>query len=457
MTGLRRAGAGRPWIRSGVHRPTDDPTRRAFLLGAAVALGAPGLAACGVGATAGTGSSPRQLDYLVIGDQDWTSRATGDLAAFAATEPGFTVATRYLTRTEYDTGAVRQVFAADAPALMWYSISQGHFADLVSVGAATDLTDLWDALLPRVDPAVAGWYTTDGRHYAVPLDLVLYPLICYDVALFRRLGITPPPTRARSWSEAEFFDACAVLHAAGVDPLAVGGLDLSQQLTEAIAVTMLSEQELRHYTVDAWKPGSRYRYTDKAWTQVFARLQSWVRRNVFAPRTAWVDQASAQRAFLGGVSGMVGGGSWTVGNLKGLAAPGAELEVDWMLFPTITYPSRLLSFPGDGVFIPAASAQPEQARQLLTFMLRPDRLAAAAKAYGHLPPLSIPGLDDVLDPRVASMLESSTRLGAPCMNWPTELEAPFARVCRAVVAGTTTPSEAGQDLEDAAALARRRH
>lgn len=432
---------------------TDDPTRRALLLGAAVALGAPALAACGRGSTVGAGSAPEQLDYVVIGDQDWMSRATADLAAFAATEPGFTVTARYLTRTQYDDEACRLALTANPPALIWHNISQARFADLVTVGAATDLTDFWAEVLRDVDPAVASWYTTDGRKYALPLDIVLYPLICYDVALFRRLGITPPPARTRSWPEAEFLDVCAVLRAAGLDPLAVDGLDRAQQLTEAIAVTLLSQEELRHYTVDAWQPGSRYRYTDEAWIQVFAQLLKWVRGNVFEPRTAWVDQVSAQRAFVGGISGMVGGGSWTVGNLKVLAVD-ADLELDWMLFPTINHPSRLLSFPGDGAFIPAASRQREQAEQLLAFMLRQDRMVAAAKAYGHLPPMNIPGLADVLDTRVAAMHEFSTRLGAPCMNWPTELEAPFARVSRAIMAGTTTPLEAGQDLENAARLVR---
>jgi ABC-type glycerol-3-phosphate transport system substrate-binding protein len=164
---------------------------------------------------------------------------------------------------------------------------------------------------------------------------------------------------------------------------------------------------------------------------------------------------AAQRAFVGGVAGMVAGGSWTVGNLTQLTAEaGANLELDWMLFPTITHPSPLLSYPGDGAFIPAASPQQALAEHLLAFMLRPDRMLAAAKAYGHIPPLSIPGLDDVLDPRVASMLEVSARRGGAGMNWPTELDAPFARVCRAVLAGTSTPQDAGQDMEDAASLVR---
>jgi hypothetical protein len=437
------------------HHPPPGPTRRAFLLGATTALGAPALAACGTGSPGGTGSAPEQRDYVVVGDQDWMSRATGDLAAFAATEPGFSVTTRYLPRARYDAEASRLVFAADPPALMWHSVSRGRFADLVTVGAAADLTALWEVTLRDAGSFVAGWYTSGGRKYAVPLDVVLYPLICYDAGLFRRLGITPPPERTRSWPEAEFLDACAVLRAAGLDPLALGGLDLSRQLAEAIAMTMLPQEELRHYSVEAWQPGSRYRYTDEAWVQVFRRLQTWVRGNVFEPRAAWLDQVSAQRAFTGGVTGMVGGGSWTAGNLRGLtAAAGAALDLDWMLFPTINYPSRMLSFPGNGAFIPAAATHREQPEQLLAFMLRQDRMLAAAKAYGHIPPVTVPGLRDVLDPLVTSMLECSTRMGTPSMNWPTEIEATFAHVSRAVLAGTTTPQVAGQDMEDAAALAR---
>ncbi|HST85311.1 MAG TPA: ABC transporter substrate-binding protein [Kineosporiaceae bacterium] len=440
--------------RSAAHDLASGPSRRATLLGAVLAIGAPALTACRPGSS-GAAEKPAALEYLVIGDQDWMARATDDLSAFASTQPGFSASARNLARPGYDDEAAQLAVAADPPALMWHNISRARFADLVTAGAATDLTHLWTTALSGVSPAVSSWYTMRGGRYAVPLNIDLYPIICYDVALFRRLGITPPPAGTRSWSEAEFLDACAVLRAAGLDPLAVSGLDLSQQLVEAIAVTTLSAEQLRRYTVDAWRPGSGYRYTDDAWTQVFARLQKWARANVFQPRSAWTDQVAAMRAFVGGVSGMVAGGSWTVGGLTQLAADaGANPELDWMVFPTITHPSPLLSFPGDGAFIPAAGPQRVPAEQLLAFMLRPERMLAAAKAHGHIPPLNIPGLGDALDPLVVSMLEVSTRLGGACMNWPTELDAPFARVCRAALAGTSTPQEAGQDLEDAASLVR---
>jgi ABC-type glycerol-3-phosphate transport system substrate-binding protein len=429
----------------------SSPSRRAILLGAALAVAAPGLTACSLGSG---GGSP-ELQCVVVGDQDWVARSTADLSAFAATDPGFRVGARYLARAGYDDAAAQLAVAADSPALIWHNISRARFTDLVTAEAATDLTPLWTTALPGVSPAVSSWYTMRGKRYAVPLNINLYPIILYDAVLFRRLEITPPPAGTRSWPEAEFMDACAVLRAAGLDPLAVAGLDLSQQLIEAIAVTMLSTQQLRRYTVDAWQPGSPYRYTDDTWTQVFARLQKWVRANVFQPRSAWADQVTAQRAFAGGVAGMVAGGSWTVRDLTQLTAEaGADIELDWMLFPTITHPSPLLPFPGDGAFIPAASPHRAPAEQLLAFMLRPDRMLAAAKDFGHIPPLSIPGLDDVLDPRVVSMLEVSTSRSGACMNWPTELNAPFARVCRAALAGTSTPREAGQDLEDAASLVR---
>jgi ABC-type glycerol-3-phosphate transport system substrate-binding protein len=448
-------GTGRFPARPLPRRTRGVHTRRAFLLGAGAALGAPLLGGCGTGSASGLGPSPPpgELEYLVVGDQDWMSRATDDLTAFAATDPGFTVTTRYVVRSRYDDEATPLVFAENPPGVMWFDISRARSADLIAARALTDLTGLWAEALPEVDPATADWYTVHGRRYAVPLDIVLYPLICYDVTLFGRLGITPPPEDTRSWSEAEFLDACAALRSAGLDPLAVAGLDLSGQVAEAIAGTLLSPQELQHYTVDAWQAGSRYRYTDAAWVQVFTRLREWARAGVFQPRAAWADQVSAQRAFVGGMSGMVGGGSWTVGNVTGLTG-GAGIDLDWMLFPTVTYPGRLRAFPGDGAVIPAASAHREQAERLLAFLLREDRMRAAATTYGHLPPVDIPGLVDVLDPRVMSMLRFSTRLGGACMNWPTALDAPYARACRSVLAGTRTPREAGQDMEDAASLAR---
>lgn len=445
-------GPGQP---TGTARATTTPTRRAVLLGAAAALAAPGLSGCGQGSSRGAGSPGQNLEYVVIEDQDWISRTTADLAAFAATGPGFRVTPRYLNSTQYDGKVCRQAFAADPPGLIWHTISRARFADLATTGAATDLTDFWAVALPGVSPDVAAWYGRGGRTYAVPLAVELYPLICYDVTVFRRLGIASPPAATRSWPEEEFLDACARLQAAGLDPLSLAGLDLSRQVVEAIAVSMLSPEELRHYTVEAWQPGSRYRYTDDLWVQVFARLQAWTGAGVFQPRAAWTDEVSAQRAFLGGMSAMVGGGSRLVGKLKVLSsASGAPPQTDWMLFPTVRHPGRLLTFPGDGAFLPVANEQREQAERLLAFMVRPDRLLAAAAAYGHLPPIAVPGLSGVLDPQVASMLEFSGRMGAPCPNWPTELEAPFARACRAVLAGSRTPQQAAQDLEDAAGLAR---
>ncbi|HSU37806.1 MAG TPA: hypothetical protein VLJ88_19300, partial [Propionibacteriaceae bacterium] len=82
---------------------------------------------------------------------------------------------------------------------------------------------------------------------------------------------------------------------------------LAQHLAETIAVATLPEEVLRHYTVEAWKPGSRYKYTDEPWLNVWVTTDRWARSGIFQSKPETTDMDQAERLFLSGKAGMVSG------------------------------------------------------------------------------------------------------------------------------------------------------
>lgn len=430
-------------------------TRRGFLSAAGAFAGAVGVAGCGSGSlgAAGSRSAGSPLTYSGVMDKSWTARAQGDIAAFQATNPGFTVKYSGFDERQYQDEALRLAVSGLGPGLLWYWIT-ARFQDVVASHAALDLSDVWAGSMKDVRPATVDWYRDSGaKHYAVPLDIGFYPILFYNKSIFGRLGVAPPPADTRAWSEDELFHACKTFRRAGLIPWALPGNSLSAHVAEAIAVSSMPQDVLQHYTVEAWKPGSEYQYTDAAWRNVFDTVDRWSRHKVFEPKSGDVNQIQAHDLFVQGKAAMVSGGAWTIADLK--STPGAP-DFDWMLFPSVSEPSKLLVYVGTGAFISAAAATRDEAKEFLKFMLRPERLMVAAQKYNQIPGVNLPGLDEVLDPRVAAMVEFSQRNGITGVNWATEIDVAFGAAAKGVIAGTTTADQAVNDMEIAGRQSRAR-
>jgi multiple sugar transport system substrate-binding protein len=157
------------------------------------------LAACGAGTlpqsnvrVAGFGLDARGT--VVVWCRAATAPATQLIAQrFNASHTGLKIKVNPIPDAQYITKVATAIRANDVPDLL--DLDDINSTLLATHDALTDLTPLINALpyMKRLSPAHLNLATLNGRNYAVPFAADV-SMLFYNKALFRRAGITKPPT-----------------------------------------------------------------------------------------------------------------------------------------------------------------------------------------------------------------------------------------------------------------------
>ncbi|MGW0415373.1 extracellular solute-binding protein [Streptomyces collinus] len=197
-----------------------DPvlSRRGFLAASVAAgLGATALSGCGGDSDGGSSSGTTTIEWWNISTTQPTKTVWAALAKkFEARNPKVKLKVVQLENDAYKSKMTALTASGKLPDV-FHTWGGGVLKQQVAAGLVEDLTSgtkPWaDTLLP-----VAGQpYLLDGKVYGIPFDIGMIGF-WYNKSLFRKAGITTPPT---TWSG--FLDAVRKLKSAGITPLALAG------------------------------------------------------------------------------------------------------------------------------------------------------------------------------------------------------------------------------------------
>ncbi|MFF7240971.1 extracellular solute-binding protein [Streptomyces collinus] len=197
-----------------------DPalSRRGFLAASVAAgLGATALSGCGGDSDGGSSSGATTVEWWNISTTEPTKTVWAALARkFEARNPKVKLKIVQLENDAYKSKMTALTASGKLPDV-FHTWGGGVLKQQVEAGLVEDLTSgtrPWaDTLLP-----VAGQpYLLDGKVYGIPFDIGMIGF-WYNKSLFRKAGITTPPT---TWSG--FLDAVRQLKSAGITPLALAG------------------------------------------------------------------------------------------------------------------------------------------------------------------------------------------------------------------------------------------
>ncbi|MFK0286273.1 extracellular solute-binding protein [Streptomyces sp. NPDC090499] len=196
-----------------------DPalSRRGFLAATAAAgLGMTALSGCG-GSDSGTSGGITTVEWWNISTTEPAKGVWAALAKkFEAQNPKVKLKIVQLENDAYKTKMTALTASGKLPDV-FHTWGGGVLQQQVDAGLVKDLTDptkSWaDGLLPVAKQA----YILGNKTYGIPFDIGMVGF-WYNKALFRKAGISTPPT---TWSG--FLDAVKKLKAAGVTPLALAG------------------------------------------------------------------------------------------------------------------------------------------------------------------------------------------------------------------------------------------
>lgn len=314
--------------------------------------------------------------------------------------------------------------------------------ELFKKGQLADITDL-PGLENFSDVAKSAWITDDGSSvFCVPMASVIHGFF-YNKTAFDQLGLQEPTTVA------DFHNVLDAIKADGTyTPIAMGTADLWEAATmgfQNIGPNYWKGETGRLALID----GSA-KYTDKPYIDTWKELASWA---PYMPAGfEAVKYPDSQSLFTLGKAAIYPTGSWEISVFE----PQADFEMG--IFPPP------LPAAGDQCYISdhtdiamgmnAATKHPEEVRKFLEWMTTPEFAGLYSNALpgfftlsNHKITLTDPLAQEFLSWRdtCQSTIRNSYQIlsrGEP------NLENELWRVSAAVINGTLTPEQAGQEIED---------
>src|SRR4051812_18724025 len=194
-------------------------SRRSFLSATAVAgLTAPLLSACG-------GSSKKSSNGKVT--VEWWNISTTEpgktqfanaAKTFMAQNPHVNLKLVALENEAYKSKMTALTASGKLPDI-YHTWGGGVLKQQIDAGLVEDLTDSTKSWTGTLLPVAREPYKFDGKVYGIPDDIGMVGF-WYNKALFKKAGITTPPT---TWSG--YLDTVRRLKSAGITPIALAGKD----------------------------------------------------------------------------------------------------------------------------------------------------------------------------------------------------------------------------------------
>lgn len=353
-------GNDRPVTGAG-HRGTGHLSRRSFLTGTA-ALVALGTAGCVRAPDVGGGVGLR----FYLQKQEVIGYFDELLRQFEKARPG--------ARVVHDsTVAIAPQFVRGEPADVGCFNDNLELARYIKRGVLSDLSDLPSAQRVRTDVGeLTDQYATyPGRTSVLPYSLAAAGVI-YNKQIFAEHQLPVPET----WSQ--FVDVCDELTAAGITPVYATDKDtwtLWQGLFDYCVGSLVDPAQFFHRMKELGTdvgPGSEVSFEkDLAVPMERAKTVS----SYFNRDHAVRSYADGNLAFGKGEAAMYLQGPWALSQI-------ALVDPD---LPIGTFPLPVSENPDDrkarvnidlGLWVPTASTQQDEARELVEFLMRPDIINA---------------------------------------------------------------------------------
>lgn len=399
---------------------------------------------------------PVTINWWHITTQDpglsyWQSLAD----AYTADHPNVTIDITVLTNEDFKARLVTVMQAGDPPDL-FQSWGGGVLWAYAAAGLTKDITpeltannNEWkDSFAAQ---AALDLYSQNGVYYGVPYDWGAVGMF-YNKALFAKAGLDPekPPT---TWTE--FLAAVQALKDAGITPIALGEKEKwpGHFWWVYLAIRNGGQQAF----LDAYS--RKGKFTDAPFVKAGEDLKQLVDMNPFPEGFLGLSHDDEEALFGNGEAAIQLMGQWAAGAQKSQSTSGEGIGEDmgFFNFPMVEggagNPNDVLG-GGDG-FVVGKNA-PAETVDFLKYITSVEAQTAAAAA--NIAPTVVKGTEATYaeDPIMSAIVDA--RNNAPYFQLyydqflPPALAGAVADATESLFAGTASPQEAAQAIEDTAEM-----
>lgn len=364
----------------------------------------------------------------------------GAIARFEAENPDCEIVNESFENDAYKVKLAVELAGGNLPDV-FFTWGGGHLAEMVKNGRALELDSRLGADFREKSvfiPAALDLCSSDGRLYALPLDLSAVMLWC-NPRIFRECGLSYP----REWEE--LLSACREFRRRGIHPIALGN---KPQWTGAFFFCYLANRI----------GGTELFMRGCLDSQVFAgdefvRAGKGIRRlmecQAFPTGFNGMDDAQARAAFVNGRAAMYLMGSWVVARVK-TERPDFVDEMTPIPFPAVPGGkgdgSTLLAGINAGFAVSSACPHPDKAVAFLK-CLTDQQVVSEWCATGRIPAMKTTPEQEAALPAPSRKVLQALREAKSLQPYYDQYLAPRMAVLhkettQKIFAGTMTPEEA---------------
>ncbi len=361
-----------------------------------------------------------------------------------AKDSGITIKHRPIGNEEFFTVVRTGLAGGEPPDVLQFEGYQ-QTRDFAEAGQLMDLTDWWNANEDRFDLRDAGEYscTYDGKVYCVPYTFLTGWQIYYNPEILEEHSIDVPTTFE------EFLAAAETLKQNGVTPIALGNKNgwPGEHWWMAFLVQRCGVDEV--YKAIR-REGTEF--TDECFVQAAADLQNLAESGYLSAGAVSDDYGTAQAVFLSGQAAFFQTGSWFASGWEQDPPP---FEVGIMPFPRFEdteYTGDVIGAITHVFGIPSGAKNQEAALEVLDWLASDEAAMIWAKNGNSS---VIEGAVDAAAPPVIKDIWAKVEAADNSLPWienelpPGVGEDKVYNGTVAIIAGTMTPEEFTQSIEDA--------
>ena len=369
---------------------------------------------------------------------------------YMAAHPNVTIEITVLENEAFKT-KLTTVMQSGEPPDIFQSWGGGVMNEYANAGLLKDITADLDAdggaWRDSFSPGALGVYSYQGKNFGVPWDMGMVGF-WYNKDLFAKAGIDAPPT---TWTE--LLADIQKLKDAGITPIALGAGDKwpAAFWWEYLAVRMGGKAA---FDAASSRSGS---FADPAFVQAGQKIQELVALQPFQDGflgATWGDEATAMG---NGKAAMDLMGQWAPGAFNDNSADGKGIgdALGWFPFPAVEGGAggATDALGGGNGFAIGKNAPPE-AVDFVRYLTRPESQAACA-AEGFCVPVVKGGEVGLTDPLLLAVQKGAAAADYFQLYYDQYLPPAMGSVVndnvQGVFAGTVSPEQAAQALEDSAA------
>jgi raffinose/stachyose/melibiose transport system substrate-binding protein len=368
---------------------------------------------------------------------------------YMAAHPNVTIEITVLENEAFKT-KMTTVMQSGQPPDIFQSWGGGVMNEYAKAGLLKDITTDLDAdggaWRNTFSPGALGVYAYDGKNYGVPWDMGMVGF-WYNKALFSKAGLANPPA---TWSE--LLDDVKKLQAAGITPIALGEGDKwpGAFWWEYLAVRLGGQAA---FDAAQSRKGA---FTDQPFVDAGKKLQELIALKPFQDGflgATWGDEATAMG---NGKAAMDVMGQWAPGAFNDNSADkkGIGDNLAWFPFPAVEGGAGAATdaLGGGNGFALGKDASPE-AVDFVNYLTRAESQVQCAQA-GFCVPVVKGGEAGLTDPLLKMVQQGAAAAKYYQLYYDQYLPPAMGSVVndsvQGIFAGTLTPEQAAQALEDSA-------